>query len=205
MLNNYDFGDSLVWYPGYGMGYSPVPAREYKGDYFADYVAKAATPMGAALTAARVALVERHWGGELVDVGIGSGQFVASRGATTGYDVNATAVQWLKERGAYRDLYAQMYPALSFWDALEHIPGPARALRQAYRWAFVSLPVFESGEQVVRSKHYKPGEHIWYWTREGFARWVKRWGFEVREENDVETQLGREGICSFALERTGSV
>ena len=197
-----DFGDSLVWYPEHGMGYSPVLARTYSGDYFADYVTKAAAPMGAQLTRARIEMVDRHWDGFLVDVGIGCGQFVSARPDTKGYDVNPVGVRWLKERGLYWDLYAQLAPALSFWDALEHIPDPAAALGRTYRWAFVSLPVFESGEQVLRSKHYKPGEHLWYWTKVGFARWAEKQGFVVRAENDVETQLGREGICSFALERT---
>jgi len=201
MRKDCEFGDSLVWYPEHGMGYSPVPARTYSGDYFADYVAKAATPMGEALTRARVELVARHWPGSLVDVGVGSGQFVTTRLDTSGYDVNPVAVRWLKERSLYSDMYAQLYPALSFWDALEHIPDPGAALCQAYWWAFVSLPVFESGEHVICSKHYKPGEHLWYWTRNGFARWAAAHGFVVREESDVETQLGREGICSFALER----
>ncbi len=39
-----------------------------------------------------------------------------------GYDVNPVGVQWLKLRGRWIDLYtADAFPALTFWDSLEHI------------------------------------------------------------------------------------
>lgn len=60
----------LVWLPALGMGYFPVPkSRPYDKGYFARYQAMADTPMGRALTQARIQLVARHYDGQLVRCG----------------------------------------------------------------------------------------------------------------------------------------
>ena len=89
---------------------------------------------------------------------------------------------------------------MTFWDSLEHMSFPGSILQRC-QTACVSLPIFESRAHVTRSKHWKPGEHIWYWTRNGFAQWAKDQGFDVVATDDFETRLGREGIQAFALRR----
>ncbi|MXF04503.1 methyltransferase domain-containing protein [Escherichia coli] len=193
----------LVFLPEVGMGRYPVPeARPYDAAYFARYQQMAATPMGQALTRARIQLVARHWSGPVLDVGIGAGQFVEARPQTQGYDVNPAGIAWLKQRGAWRDLYSDRWPVLTFWDSLEHIDRPDVAVAKAQRWVFVSIPVFESAEHILRSRHFRKDEHIWYWTHAGLLAWFRRQGFECVEYNDRESQLGREGIRSYAFRRT---
>ncbi|MXF29030.1 hypothetical protein FQ043_24860, partial [Escherichia coli] len=85
----------------------------YDAAYFARYQQMAATPMGQALTRARIQLVARHWSGPVLDVGIGAGQFVEARPQTQGYDVNPAGIAWLKQRGAWRDLYSDRWPVLT--------------------------------------------------------------------------------------------
>lgn len=88
--------NGLVWLPELGMGRYPVPqARPYDAGYFARYQQMADTQLGQSLTAARIQLVARHYQGALLDVGIGSGQFVEARPQTRGYDVNPAGVDWL--------------------------------------------------------------------------------------------------------------
>lgn len=201
------FGSELQWSSELGVGYLP-PATEgpYDAAYFDKYVEYAATPMGRRLTEARVNFVARNYGGgPLVDVGIGAGQFCLTRPNTKGFDVNPVGVQWLKGQGLWHDFSASPCVAAAFWDSLEHIPNPAAALAHVERWVFVSLPVFYGRSHATRSKHFRPDEHIWYWTREGFRRWARSQGFVVREENAAETLLGREDIRSFALERVSAV
>ncbi|HCL4036308.1 TPA: hypothetical protein N2C03_007037, partial [Pseudomonas aeruginosa] len=96
--------DCLLWSEELGMGFHPRPPMDYSGPYFEKYQALDATPMGAALTAARVDMVQRHFDGEVLDVGIGGGRFVIESGGK-GFDVNEEAVQWLKSRNAYADPY----------------------------------------------------------------------------------------------------
>jgi hypothetical protein len=67
---------------------------------------------------------------------------------------------------------------------------------------FTSIPVFEGPAQVLRSKHFKPSEHLWYWSSTGFVRWMQARGFSCLEENRMETELGREDICTFVFARS---
>ncbi len=80
--------NGLVWLPELGIGRFPVPPeRPYDASYFASYRQMAQTNMGIQLNAARIQLVARHHQGKVLDVGIGSGQFVETRTDTWGYDV----------------------------------------------------------------------------------------------------------------------
>ncbi|WP_320734026.1 methyltransferase domain-containing protein [Enterobacter kobei] len=192
----------LVWLPELGMGRYPVPKdRPYDADYFSRYQELADTDLGRELTAARIRLVARHYTGPVLDVGIGAGQFVTARPETKGYDVNPAGVEWLKERGAWANLYRDRFPALTFWDSLEHIDRPDVAVARAGKWVFVSVPIFSGAEHIIRSRHFRRDEHIWYWTHDGLVAWFGEQGFELMESNGIETQLGREGIGSYAFAR----
>ncbi|WP_213322583.1 methyltransferase domain-containing protein [Klebsiella aerogenes] len=199
--------NGLVWLPELGMGRYPVPAsRPYDAGYFARYRQMAETSMGIQLTTARLLLVGRHYLGKVLDVGIGSGQFVECRPETWGYDVNPAGVAWLKERGRWADLYDPYvpdgdFPALTFWDALEHIDEPEKAVVRAGQWVFVSLPIFRNAEHILASRHYRKDEHIWYWTHEGLLKWFETQGFTCVECNSIESALGRDGISSYAFRR----
>lgn len=192
--------DCLLWSEELGMGYHPRPPMDYSGPYFEKYQVLDATPMGAELTAARVAMVKRHYAGGVVDIGIGGGRFVLDADGW-GYDVNADAVAWLKGRERYFDVYAHATEAISCWDSLEHIPEPEKLLDQVGEWVFVSMPVYRDQRDCLASKHYKPGEHLHYWSTRGLISWFARQGFGCVEINERESELGREGITSFAFRR----
>lgn len=187
------------------MGYYPVKPSDmpYDAEYFARYQQQADTSIGRALTQARVDLVARHYAGPVLDVGIGCGQFVDARPDTTGFDVNPAGVEWLKDRDVFADPYAARVPVLTFWDSLEHIMDPAAAVAQATDWVFVSLPIFDGAEHVLTSKHFRKDEHIFYWSDRGIRRWFAAQGFECVEHNQAETDIGREGIGSYAFKRVG--
>ncbi len=190
----------LVWLPELGMGRYPVPKdRPYDADYFSRYQELADTDLGRELTAARIRLVARHYTGPVLDVGIGAGQFVTARPETNGYDVNPAGIEWLKKRGVWANLYRDRYPALTFWDSLEHIDRPDVAVARAEKWVFVSVPIFTGAEHVIHSRHYRRDEHIWYWTHRGLVQWFEEQGFELVEHNELETMLGRDGIGSYAF------
>jgi hypothetical protein len=195
--------DALQWLPEHGIGYFPVAAMPYDESYFDKYVSYEAQPSGPAITNARIAFVARHFAGTLLDVGIGSGHFVRSRPDTFGYDVNPRGLQWLHDRKVYRDLYTGLHDAATFWDSLEHIPSPGDALARVQGFVFVSIPIFESVEHVLRSKHFRKDEHFWYFTATGFVRWMFLNGFELVEYSRFECELGREDIGSFAFRRFG--
>lgn len=201
---------ALVWMPERGVGYFEVEGAQYDAAYFAQYERLGDTDMGAALNRHRVQLV-KAWASreaQLLDVGVGSGTFLEHWNASPaehlggGFDVNPAAVAWLKERGWWwGDLYARPWDTLTFWDSLEHIREPSLALAQAATWAFVAVPIFTGPDHVLASRHYKPSEHYWYWTRRGFVRFAESCGFDVVDIRATETALGRDGIESFVLRR----
>ncbi|MGY2429614.1 methyltransferase domain-containing protein [Pseudomonas tolaasii] len=195
--------DTLLWSEEKGRGWHTRPAMLYSGDYFAHYQKLDALPMGALLTKARLELVRKYTDpSRSVDIGIGGGRYVKESGGS-GYDVCADAVAWLKDCGRYLDPYAVPVDAIACWDSLEHIPEPEKLLAQVKSWLFVSMPIYDDLADLLQSKHYKPGEHLHYWTFAGFVKWAEDQGFQLMEMNHAETELGREGITSFAFKRIG--
>ena len=190
----------LQWLPELGIGFYPVESMPYDAAYFAKYQEMAQTEMGQQLTAARVALVNKYTDGKVLDIGIGSGAFVEARPYTWGYDVNPTGINWLMERKRYRHPLRGA-DALTFWDSLEHIHDPAMILQGAKEYVFVSCPIYDNVMHILRSKHYRPTEHVWYWTVHGLFEFMSRYGFEPVEMNRMETALGREDIGTFVFKR----
>lgn len=196
----------LRWDMGRGVGFLPLeapPEQVYDADYFEKYVGYADTDLGRAITSSRVSLVLRHAGYmPLCDVGIGCGSFVSAWPSAVGFDINPVGVEWLTERGLYRNPYAEEFGALTFWDAIEHIADAPRLLDNAMEWVFASLPIVPGkGPPSPDWKHYRPTEHCWYWTRHGFIEWMYGHGFECVECNERESLLGREDVESFAFHR----
>lgn len=184
---------------------SPV---EYNGAYFDKYLGYEGTAIALAINAARIDLVDRRAGAmaRVVDVGIGSGEFIKRRrGPTFGTDINAAALQWLEARGlrATPELL-WTYDAFTFWDSIEHIPSPEQYLAKvrASGIVFASLPIFEDLRRIRESKHYRPNEHFYYFTQSGFVRLMALHGFDLLEVNDGESRAGREQILSFAFRRS---
>lgn len=192
--------DCLLWSPEKGYGWHSRPAMLYSGDYFAHYQKLDNTKMGALLTRARLELVGKYTRTEFgCDIGIGGGRYVQESGGY-GFDVCSDAVKWLKDHDLFAGEDWNLQVA-TCWDSLEHIPDPYTLLARVREWLFVSLPVFEDADDVLSSKHYKPGEHLWYFSSTGFINWCAEQGFECVEMNRVESDLGREGIMSFAFKR----
>lgn len=176
---------------------------EYAKQYFDNYVALEGKEIAKKLNAGRVALVERHTGvTPALDIGVGSGEFVKTRASTFGYDINYNAVRWLKQNGRYSDDF-RSFKVFTFWDVIEHVEDINHYFRRVAPGSFVftSLPIFDDLRRIRKSKHYKPGEHLYYWTKQGFVDWMALYGFKLLEADDFETKAGRESIVSFAFQR----
>lgn len=197
-------GPQLVWLPECGIGYYPVSEQPYDDDYWERYCEMDATPVGAALTQARIEFVEMVMGTlprALVDVGIGGGRFVREANAW-GTDVNPTALHWLKNNGSLWD--GSQTTAMTFWDSLEHIHDPSELLAKCERYAFISMPIYTDSVHILRSKHFRKDEHCWYFTRDGLTTFMKLHGFDLTYFNTVEQDHGREDIGTFAFRRATS-
>lgn len=143
-------------------------------------------------------------GAELIDVGIGCGQFIdemSQHRPVYGFDVNPAGIMWLQRRMIFRDPTAHATGALTFWDAFEHISEPMRMLAARPPFVFMSLPIFEGEAHARRSKHFRPDEHCWYFTAWGLIRQMDLIGYKCLEMSWWETRLGREDIGTFAFQR----
>lgn len=204
-----------------------APPVEYGWAYWAEYRRRRGTPMARRLNEIRVSFVGRHLcrsGGRpgVLDVGIGCGEFLdVCPLPAWGYDVNPIAVLWLQEQGLWHDPYEGIWPdeigGVTLWDVFEHLARPCELLQRlpAGCHLFLSLPIFPTGLALAPSregfssaglrrwKHYKPGEHLWYFTRAGLVGYVEAAGYELLEYHDEETAAGREAIESFCFVRRG--
>lgn len=175
----------------------------YDDAYFEKCLKNDESLIASELNAGRIAMVARHIGGNRVcDVGIGGGAFVRARPNTWGYDINPKAAAWLAMQGLL-GMRLEDFAGLTFWDTLEHLPQPEVYLDrvQLNQYVFCSLPVFQDLAHIKKSKHYRPGEHLLYFTEFGFLFYMMRQGFLFLEVNDFESRAGREGIKSFAFRR----
>ena len=193
--------DCLLWIPEKGIGFHPRPAMNYDANYWQSYIERDASEMGAKLTQERLRLVcDYVTPSDVVDIGIGGGRFVTEADCR-GYDVSKQAIEWLDSHDRFCSPYANPVRAVTCWDSLEHIDKPWKLLKQVQEWLFVSLPIFVNPATITGSKHYKPGEHIWYFTHLGFVDWCESQGFDLIEFNHMESDLGREGITSYVFKR----
>ena len=188
---------------GMGMDQTEVPLDLYSSDYWSEYRKRDATPTGARLTLERIRFVKRNVGAEeVVDIGIGGGRFVTERGGLTfGFDVSEPAVKWLKSNQRFWNPYRHKPQNITCWDSLEHLKNPAMLIDRVDEHVFVSMPIYKDAADCLASKHFKPGEHLWYFTDWGLEEWFHERGFALMERNKMETECGREGIESFLFRR----
>lgn len=176
----------------------------YAEAYWQHYVDIEGGEIAKKINAGRVALVNDHIGAmqTVLDVGIGSGEFIKNRPNTFGTDVNRIALDWLKKQKKLGEI--DKFSAFTFWDVLEHIAEPNR---QYFRhmpdncFLFTCLPVFTDLTKIRKSKHYKPDEHLYYWSEDGFVSWMAEYRFRLLDLRKFETEAGRESITSFAFKR----
>ena len=191
--------DKLVWKEELGIGYYPVEETPYDAAYFEKYVGYEKTEIGKKLNKSRVDLVNKYSFETLVDIGIGSGQFVKSFENAQGSDINPVAVQWLKDNNR---LYKNTpVDAMTFWDCLEHIHDPTELLSKVKKYVFVSCPIFTDKDHVLRSKHFRTDEHCWYFTEAGLCLFMACAGFTLVEKNRIEEECGREDIGTFVFKK----
>lgn len=176
----------------------------YDDSYFDCYAKLEGQEIARKLNAGRVEIVNKHVGPDtwVLDVGVGSGEFIKNRRNTLGHDVNKKAIVWLRENHLWSQSL-EGFPAYTFWDVLEHVDVPNNYFKRMADGCllFTSLPTFEDLNRVRESRHYKPGEHLYYFTEEGFIDWMSRYRFRLLERSRFETDAGRDGITSFVFKR----
>jgi len=156
-----------------------------------------------AVNKSRIDLVSSIYGdGELLDIGVGQCDFLDRRPNTWGHDIAPSAIDALNARGKYAPERAmKRFDAFSMWDVLEHLPNPGALLSSLPDacFLFVSIPVIPDLGKLDSWTHYKPGEHLYYFTVQGFIDYMEMYGFRCVKQTDGETLAGRVDIFSAAF------
>lgn len=191
--------EKLLWLPDFGIGYYPVEDSPYDEAYWDKYQKMEDTEIGRNLNQARLDIVNRYQWVDLIDIGIGSGAFIKELPNSYGFDINPSAVEWLKSVDKFKE--PSPVDCLSFWDSIEHIHNPTALLENAKRFVFISTPIYKDKDHILRSKHFRPDEHCWYFTHQGIINYLGNFGFICIEYSNIETELGREDIGSYVFKR----
>lgn len=198
--------DTLIWFAEKGIGYFRVRNNDiYNEAYFNNYKKYEHSDIAEELNKFRIEIVNKYIFGTVLDIGIGCGTFIEKRGNCVGYDINSTAVKWLKANNLFFDIYQRNFndiEGITFFDSLEHIKYMGQILEKVNEQIIViSIPIFNSCEHILKSKHFKKKEHYYYFTEYGFKGLADFYGFEIIEIRNDETRLGRDGILTFVLRR----
>ena len=177
----------------------------YEKEYFEKCLAYKGNEISTKVNSGRSALVRKYCD-EIIDIGAGTGEFIerfiSDGGKAKGYDANPYTVEWLRNNNHFSEEFGN-FNGFTFWDTIEHVKIPEfyfkRIPKESY--LFVSIPVFKSLSDIRKSKHYRPNEHLYYWTEEGFVEWMKMYGFRLLEKNDSESEAGRDGIKEFVFKK----
>lgn len=198
-------GEVLVWDDELGMGYLPSNLSEhvYDKSYWDNYQKLKSTDIGKRLTKARIDLCKSVGvnPATCIDIGIGNGQFVEEFGCI-GSDINPHAIEWLKSIGKYGEVHDDYgFIWYTLWDVIEHIePNIFEGmLKYNHRGVVLSTPIYSSFEDCISSKHFKPGEHILYFTTHGIIRYMEKFGYKCIKMTTDETKVGRHNIGSFVF------
>lgn len=196
--------DNFMWDEEMGYGYYPVNnTGVYNDAYYDKYDAYENTKFGEKLNSERVKISRKYSYKRIIDIGIGSGQFVKSVDGL-GYDVCEKAVKWLKAERRYLDFYklgAYNADVVTFFDSFEHIDDIETAIRMCMgRTIVMSIPIFKDKAHVLRSKHFRKDEHFHYFTDFGLTNWFKRQGYKCLLKSSIESDLGREDIGTYVFE-----
>jgi hypothetical protein len=185
------------------------PTVEYGADYYNNYVKRSGTAIADRINNCRTSLVSKYVkNGPILDVGIGSGEFILkSPVETLGYDINPFGVSWLESRGLFFDPYKEDCSKLTgfcLWDTIEHIYDPEKFLNLILQnqYVFLSLPIFDNFDNLKESKHWKPGEHVFLYSKDGLIEVFSKMGFTCLNYNNCEISAGRDGIGSFVFKKT---
>jgi hypothetical protein len=179
---------------------------EYDKDYFNKYVKMENTDIANSINDFRTNISQKYCN-SILDIGVGSGEFIKkSQIKMYGYDINEYGVKWLKDNNLFLDPYKSdisCVEGLTFWDSLEHFYEPSEILNiiPIGKYVFISMPVFDNILNIKKSKHYRPNEHLSYFTTKGLIMFLENIGYDIIEISDKETKAGRFEIMTFVAKK----
>lgn len=134
------------------------------------------------------------------DIGYNTGAFLKRLNFIPyGIEVNKYAIKQSPqiENISWEDFRNNGYDfeIVSFFDSLEHIKDLVLVRNNLKaRFVIISFPDAE-GKDFKTWKHYRPNEHLYYFTKDTLRRFMKRAGYELIVYDDIESPI-REDITT---------
>lgn len=93
-------------------------------------------------------------------------------------------------------------------DVIEHMPDINSIFDYTFDWAYISTPCRPDDIDLLANwRHFRPNEHLWYFTRDELSRWFDAKGYEVKYAGHVEDLIRprwdreKPNISSFVIRR----
>lgn len=148
----------------------PTITARYDLDYVAPYLQKPEVAMSHLRMGFLKGFVKQ---GKLLDVGYGTGAFLRTA-STAGFEAYGCDIHGVDRGIVEKPLVSEdEWDAVTFFDSLEHFPdlNVIRELSRRARLILVSLPKTpDSFPACKKWRHYKPGEHLHYFSEGSLAR-----------------------------------
>ena len=132
----------------------------------------------------------------VLDYGSGVGWFRAWR--PPGIEVDSYDIGPVPQT----DIRLIMYDVTCFWDVLEHVPS-TKILEPVFslsRHIALTVPIKPTRTSLLDWKHYKPGEHLHYFTHDSIQDLLGGYGFDLLRESKAECPP-RTDIHSFLFKK----
>lgn len=151
----------------------------YNQAYMEETDRKVSLPLAKRIYAARWQLVCEHcFGGTLLDYGCAGGAFhqcAPDCFEATGWDINPSSQFSGQPPTGHYDI-------VTMWDVMEHLPAPLEpVIRLTPDTVFISTPDADNTtiEQFTAWKHYKPVEHLYYFTPQTLTMSMASIGYKL--------------------------
>lgn len=145
------------------------------------------TELSEKLMAVRWSRIKRHLNGHrtLLDYGAAAGAFLRSEHAEPGLALSGWDINPYSPYARPLDEPGRGFDVVTAFDVLEHIPSPAAFLDRFHPRLLAVLTPSTDGladlEEITTWRHYRPGEHVHYFSRQSLAALFLRAGYCVEE------------------------
>lgn len=156
----------------------------YDQKYFEKYREMAKSEKAKRIYSTRWDLIQKYLtSGDILDYGCGPGAFNQAgpdNFKKYGYDINPAC--------GFSLLPFKDWDAVTFWDSLEHIPDfPEVVKRLKPKYLFITCPNLEAVKcPITEWRHYRPGEHLYYFDKYSLEVILDALGYDVKESNFLE-------------------
>jgi len=192
VLKSYDYGNTLYFCHRCNLFMCSEAVHGYDGNYELHYKLYERTEFSKKLNLARWKFVNKHDPCTVLDFGCGSASFAKQ----SPKNIRCYSYDPFFKKD-YTFLERPEFDVVTFWDSLEHMTRIQLVPLLNAKEVCLSVPITDDVHNIISWKHFRPGEHVWYFSDEALKKLFQRWEYAFIERDDFEVRLGRDSILSY--------